>query len=108
MVDGDECTIIEVTIPYETSEEYIHQQRLQKVEKYEQLIKTPDGLRQVDCKSGQIIPIMIGALRTITAATNQDLKMLKLSAIKDALQMTISTRSVNILNSHFRRNDFER
>ena len=67
-----------------------------------------DGLRQVDCTSGQVIPVVIGALGKLTAATNQDLKTLKLSSIKDALQMTISTGSVNILNSHFRRNDFER
>ena len=51
MVDGNNCTIIEVTIPYEMSEEYTNQRRCQKVEKYEQLIKTQDGLRQVDCKS---------------------------------------------------------
>ena len=108
MVDGDNCTIIEVTIPYETSEEYINQRKRQKVEKYEQLIKMQDGLRQVDCTSGQVIPVVIGALGTITAAINQDLKTLKLSCIKDALQMMISTGSVNILNSHFRRNDFER
>ena len=61
----------------------------------------------MDCTSGQVIPVVIGALGTITAATNQDLKTLRLSSIKDALQMTISTGSVNILNSHFRRNDFE-
>ena len=108
MVDGDNCTIIKVTIPYEMSEKYTNQRRRQKVEKYEQLIKIQDGLRQVDCTSGQVIPVVIGALGTTTAANNQDLKTLKLSSIEDALQMTISTDSVNILNSHFRRNDFER
>ena len=86
MVDGDNCTIIDVTIPYERSEEYINQRRRQKVEKYEQLIKTQDGLRQVDCTSGQVIPVVIGVLGTITAATNQDLKPLKLSSIKDAFK----------------------
>ena len=105
MVNGNECTIIEVTIPYETSNKYIHQRRDQKIEKYEKLIK--DELTQVECISGQIIPIVIGALDTITTHTNQDLKKLKLSSIKDALQMTVATGSINILNSHFRRNDLE-
>ena len=105
MVNGNECTIIEVTIPYETSNEYIHQRRDQKIEMYKKLIK--DELTQVECISGQIIPFVIGALGTITTHTNQDLKKLKLSSIKDALQMTVATGSINILNSHFRRNDFE-
>lgn len=34
------------------------------------------------------------------------LKKLKLQTQKDALQMTVATGSINILNAHFKRHDF--
>lgn len=65
-----------------------------------------DELRQVQCDKGEMIPIITGALQTFNNNTNDDLKKLKIQNQKDALQKVISTRSVNILNNHFRRNDF--
>ena len=105
MVDGDKCYIIEITIPYENSEQYLQQRRTEKIDKYKQLIN--EELRQVKCTEGEMIPIVIGALGTITEECNQDLKRLKLTKHRDALQMTVATGSVNVLNNHFRRHDFD-
>lgn len=106
MIDGDKCFIIEITIPYEGSQEYLQQRRQEKIAKYEPLIK--EELQQVQCTEGEVIPLVIGALGTITEESNQDLKRLKLTKQRDALQMTVSTGSVNILNNHFRRQDFDK
>lgn len=94
MVKGDEVRIIEITLPYEKSNKYLAQRRKEQSKKYQQLLQD-DELQQVQCTKGEVIPIIIGTLGTITEATN-----------KDALQMTITARTLNILNNHFRRNGF--
>ena len=88
------------------------QQRLQRKKKegkdreISELID--EELQQVECTEGEVIPIIIGCLGTMTETTIKDLKKLNLQHQKDALQMTLSTGSVNILNNHFRRSDFDR
>ena len=104
IVDGDSVKIIKVTVPYETSPEYLESRRHDKIHKYKQLIE--EELEQVQCTQGEVIPIVIGALGTITESTRQDLKKLNLQNQMDALQMTVATGSIMILNNHFRRNDF--
>ena len=104
IVDGDSVKIIKVTVPYETSPEYLESRRHDKIHKYKQLIE--EELEQVQCTQGEVIPIVIGALGTITESTRQDLKKLNLQNQMDALQMTVATGSITILNNHFRRNDF--
>ena len=94
MVKGDEVRIIEITLPYEKSNKYLTQRQKEQSKKYQQLLQD-DELQQVQCMKGVVIPIIIGTLGTITEATN-----------KDALQMTITVRTLNILNNHFRRNGF--
>ena len=94
MVKGDEVRIIEITLPYEKSNKYLVQRRKEQSKKYQQRLQD-DELQQVQCTKGEVIPIIIGTLGTITEATN-----------KDALQMTITARTLNILNNHFRRNGF--
>ena len=103
MVEGDRATIIEVTLPYETSEEYL-ERRSEKIQKYQRLVE--EELQQVQCTEGEVIPIVLRALGTMTRNTLDDLKKLKLQQQRDALQMTIATGGMNILNNHFRRNDF--
>ena len=103
MVECDRVTIIEFTFPYETSEEYLESRRLEKVQKYKRLVE--EELQQVQCTEGEVIPIVIGALGTMTRNTIDYLKKLKLQQQRDALQMTIAMGSMNILNSHFQRND---
>ena len=76
-----------------------------KVTKYQPLLQ---DLQQVDCQSGEIISLVIGLLGTITSWTNAELRKSKLSKHKEALQMTIIKSSVNILNHHLRRHDFQR
>lgn len=107
IIEGSKATIIEVTIPYETSKEYLQQRRLDKQKKYERLM-TPDALRQAECTEAEIIPIVIGSLATIDENTNKSLRQLKLSNHRDALQMTVAQGTVNILNNHFRRQDFDK
>ena len=46
-------------------------------------------------------------LGTITDNINKDLHTLKLQKQQDALQMIVATGTVNILNNHFRRDDFQ-
>ena len=104
MVECDRVTIIEFTLPYETSEEYLESRRLEKVQKYKRLVE--EELQQVQCTEGEVIPIVIGALGTMMRNMIENLKKLKLQQQRDALQMTIAMGSMNILNSHFRRNDF--
>ena len=107
MVDNDEVTIIEVTIPYETRNQYLEQRRQDKINKYEKLL-LEDGLLQVQCNKGRIVPIVIGALGTIIDSANKDLYHLKLQKQHDALQMIVATESVNIINNHLRREDFDK
>lgn len=61
MVKDDEVIIVEVTIPYETSNQYLEQRRQDKIRKYEKLLQE-DRLLQVQCNKGMIVPITIGAL----------------------------------------------
>ena len=104
MVNGDRVSIIEVTLPYKTSEEYLERRRSEKKTKYKQLVE--EELHQAQCTEGEVIPIVIGKLDTMTKNTIADLKRLNLKKQKDALQMTTATGSVNIINNHLRRHDF--
>ena len=106
VVDGRKVTIIEVTIPYECSKDYIERRRREKIQKYQELID--EELQQVQCTEEEVIPIVIGCLGTMMETTIKDLKKLNLQHQKDGLQMTLSTGSVNIFNNHFRRSDFDR
>ena len=54
-----------------------------------------------------MVPIVIGALGTITEHTKKDLHKLRLHKQRGVLQMIVATSSVNILNNHLRRNDFD-
>ena len=105
MVNGDRVSIIEVTLPYETSEEYLEKQRSEKKTKYKQLVE--EELHHAQCTEGEVIPIVTGELGTMTKNTIADLKSLNLTKQKDALQMTTATGSVNIINNHLRRHDFD-
>ena len=105
MIEGDKAFIIELTIPYETSEAYLLSRMDDKRAKYQPLL---NELEQVGCTSAEIIPIVVGSLGTITRDSKQILKQLKLRDQMDAIQMTTITGSINILNNHFRRNDFTR
>ena len=92
MINERHCIIIKFTCPYESSIEYLDQQAQDKVNKYQPLLQ---DLQQVDCQSGEI-----------TSWTNAELRKLKLSKHKEALQMTVIKGSVNILNHHLQRDDF--
>ena len=107
MIEGSHATIIEVTIPYETSEEYLEQRRLEKQIKYERLT-TREALRQAECTDATIVPIVIGSLGTMTEDCNRYHRQLKLSTQRDALQVSVAQGTVNILNHHFRRQDFDK
>lgn len=72
--------------------------------KHERLLQSTE-LKQVECLEEEVIPIIIGALGTMTQDTLNDLKKLKLHTQKDPLQMTVANGSVNILNAHFKRDD---
>ena len=73
--------------------------------KYDQLPRH-DELRQLQCDEGEVISIIIGALCNINNNANEHMRKMKIQDQKDALLMIISTGSVNILNNHFRVNDF--
>ena len=103
MINERHCIIIEFTCPYESSIKYLDQRAQDKVNKYRPLLQ---DLQQVDCQSGEIISQVIGSLGTITSWTNAELRKLKLSKHKEALQMTVIKGSVNILNHHLQRDDF--
>lgn len=77
MVKDDEVFIAEVTILYETSSQYLERRGQDKIKKYEKFLQK-DVLQQVQCNRGRIVPIIIGALGTITQNTNKDLHQLKL------------------------------
>ena len=103
MIDGEKAFIIELTVPYETSEDYLKSRINDKKAKYQPLLEELD---QVNCTSAEILPTVIGSLGTITKECKQALKRLNIRGQLDALQMTTSTGSINVLNNHFRRNDF--
>ena len=105
MVNGEKLSIVEVTLPYEISEGYLEKWRSEKKAKYKRLVE--EELQQTQCTEGETIPIVIGALGTMTKQTLADLKHLKLTKQKDALQMTIARGSINIINNHLRRQDFD-
>ena len=106
LVEGDNVSIIQVTIPYEKSNTYLEQRRQDKIRKYEPLLQE-DGMIQVQCTRGKVIPIVIRALGTVRDNTNKDLHTLTLQKQQDTLQMIVATGTVNILNNHFRRDDFQ-
>ena len=51
---------------------------------------------------------MFASLGTITNSTYKNLKKLKLSKYREALQMMVKKGCINILNDHFRHDDFEK
>lgn len=102
LIEGNQTKIIEVTIPYEISNSYFSQRRMEKMKKYERLTQ-PSELLQVECLKGEVIPIVSGTLGTMNQETVNDLKKLKLQTQKDAPQMTVATGSTNILHAHFKR-----
>ena len=106
MIDENEkhCTIIEVTCPYETSQEYLMQRRIEKERKYHSLIR--DELWQVKCNSGEVIAITIGAMGTILEDSYKAIKKLGLANHCNALQMISMNSSVILLNNHFNTGDF--
>ena len=78
---------------------------IKKLQKYERLLH-PRELGQVECAEGEIAPIVIGALSTMNNEAINDLKKLKLQTQRDALQMTVATDSVNIINAYLKSEDF--
>ena len=94
-----------MTIPCEISNSYLQQRRTEKLRKYERLLQ-PRELKQVECAEGEIVPMVIGTLGTMNDETLDGFKKLKLQTQRNALQMTVATGSVNILNAHFKREDF--
>ena len=100
------CTVIEVTCPYEISKKYLQQREEEKRAKYKRLVQ--HELSQVECETGEVVSIVIGSMGTIPKKTNENLKKMKLTRQREALQMTVMKGSVNILNSHFRRDDFKK
>ena len=92
MVNDDKVSITEVTLTYETSEEYLERRRSEKKTKYKPLVE--EELHQAQCTEDEVIPIA-------------DLKRLNVTKWQDALQMTITTGSVNIINNHLQRHDFD-
>ena len=99
------CYAIEIRCPYECIVEYLDQRARDKVRKYKPLLKE---LSQVNCNTGEVISLVIGAMGTITDTMNKQLKQLKLTKQKEALQITVIKGSVNILNHHFRHDDFHK
>ena len=76
-VKDEEVYIVEVTIPCKKSNEHLEQRRQGKIKKYEPLLQE-DDLTQVQCVKGRVIPIVMGALGTITEDTNKDLHILQM------------------------------
>lgn len=72
---------------------------MEQSEKYQQLLED-DEIQQVQRTKGEVIPIISCALGTITETTNKELQKLQLHEQRDALQMTIATGTMNILNNH--------
>ena len=94
--------IIEVTCPYEVSREYLQYREEEKINKHiKGLIQ--NELNQVECNSGEVLSTVNGSLGTMLERTNKSLKKLKLTKHREAFQMTAIKGSVNILNSHLRR-----
>lgn len=94
-----------MTIPYEINNSDLTQRRMDKNRKYEWLTQ-PTELSQVECLEGEVIPIVIGTIGTMNQETVNDLNKLKLETQKDPLQMTVVKGSIDILNAHFKRHDF--
>ena len=103
VVKDGHCQIIEITCPYEVSREYLQSQGEEKNNKYKGLIQ--NELNQVECNSGEVLSIVIGSLGTMLERTNKSLKRLTLTKHRQAFQMTAIKGTVNILNSHMRRDD---
>ena len=70
------CVIIEVTCPYESSKEYLHQRKLEKEKEYRSLI--PEELWQVKCNTGEVIGIVIGTMGTILEDSHRAIERLGL------------------------------
>ena len=92
-----------VTCPYETSTQHVKQRLDEKQKKYEKLITSE--LAQAECSTGEVIPLVMGALGTIDERTNNNLKKLGVTKIKEALQMAVMKGSVNIINTHLQTKD---
>ena len=82
MTHNRHCYTIEIRCPYECIVEYLDQRARDKVQKYKPLLKE---LSQVNCNTGEVINLVIGAMGTITDTTNKQLKQLKLTKQKEAL-----------------------
>ena len=89
LIDNKQCKTIEVSIPYEVSNSYLQQMRMEKKRIYKRLTQSTE-LTQVECIEGEVIPIVIGAFGTMIQDTVNDLKKLKLHIQKDAQQKMVA------------------
>lgn len=96
---GKKVTLVEVTIPYEISQEHLNQREREKEEKYRILantIKAEDG--RFDEVS--VIGVAIGAAGTVTRQTHEKLKFLGIASHSKALQMITLHYSSVIWRNH--------
>ena len=62
IIEGNKCLILEITCPYEQSEEYLSQWKREKEAKYEALKREKN---QAGCETVDVMTLVIGSLGTI-------------------------------------------
>ena len=107
--DDNIITVVDMTCPYEKSEDYLHSREDDKVTKYEPLKRDKQWTREIEVlfdtvfERIEIVRVAIGAIGTITSRTLRKLNELKLGKIAKSLQMIASNCSAQIIRGHLSR-----
>ena len=102
-IESNRCLILEITCPYEQSEEYLSQWKREKEAKYKAVKREKN---QVGCETVEVMALVLGSLGIIYKDTWQDIRKLKLASSAEAWRMTTTKGPVNIIKQHMKENDF--
>lgn len=98
-----ETLLVELTVPYEQSIEYLNKRFQDKKEYYEPLLKADSGCFPQGRKV-RVVPIVIGCTGTILEDTKANLKDLKILSRAKYFQMIAMGESTRIWSTHMQRN----
>ena len=97
-IESKTTKIVEVTVPYETSIQYLESRNVAKRLKYQILLDTG--------KIQQIDTVVIGALGTVTRGNASTINRLGMITTIKQMQMIAMNESANIAHNHLKSTDF--
>ena len=98
-----QLTWIEITVPYESSNERLELRRVEKLNKYNWI--KPINIGRPDLHKIEVYVIVVGSCGTIPTETRQTLKKLRILSCAKNLQMAAMLKSAELIQTHMRYDD---